>query len=207
MLTVGEILRKEREAKELKISDIEKRIRVREKFLKALEQDNWDLFSSKIYIEGLIKNYAELLNLNQEKLLALFRREYAKKEEVGFRNKFSSKYLTPETKKYLSFFMIIVFFLFIFYFGFQLKLFLSPPKVEIVSPIEESFKRKKQIEIIGRTQKEAVITIFGDRIYQNREGIFTYDFPLKPGKNELVIEVIGANGKKTVVKKEYFLSP
>ncbi|MBI2049330.1 helix-turn-helix domain-containing protein, partial [Candidatus Roizmanbacteria bacterium] len=36
MLTVGEILRRERETKGLKLSDIEKKTRVREKFLKAL---------------------------------------------------------------------------------------------------------------------------------------------------------------------------
>ena len=109
MLTVGEILRREREAKGLKLSDIEKRTRVREKFLKALEQNSWNLFSSKIYIEGIIKNYAKILDLNQERLLAFFRREYAKKEDVGFRNKISSKYLTSETKKYLTFLVVFVF--------------------------------------------------------------------------------------------------
>ncbi len=207
MLTVGEILRRERETKGLKLSDIEKKTRVREKFLKALEQNNWDLFSSKIYIEGIIKNYANILDLNQEKLLAFFRREYAKKEEVGFRNKISSKYLTPETKKYLKFLVVFVFLLFAFYFGFQLKLFLSPPKVEIISPEEQTFTKKDQIEVVGKTQKEAVVTIFENRVYQNNEGIFTYNFPLKPGKNELVIEVVGANGKKTTFKKEYFLNP
>ncbi len=207
MLTVGEILRREREVKGLKLSDIEKIIRVREKFLKALEADSWDLFSSKIYVEGIIKNYAKILDLNQEKLLAFFRREYAKKEEVGFRNKISSKYLTPETKKYLTLLVVFVFFLFAFYFGLQLKLFLSPPKIEIISPKEKTFKREEQIEIVGKTQREAVVTIFKDRIYQNSDGVFTYNFPLKPGKNELVIEVVGANGKKTVFKREYLLNP
>ncbi len=207
MLTVGEILHSERQKKGLKLADIEKKIRVREKFLRELEKDNWELFSSKVYIEGVIKNYAKVLGLNQEKVLAFFRREYARKEELGFRSKLSSKYLTPETKKYLYLLVAGVFLLFVVYFGFQLKQFLAAPKVEILSPKTQAFKREEQIEIVGKTQKEAVVTIFNTRVYQNNEGIFSYEFPLKPGRNELVIEVVGANGKKTVFKREYFVNP
>lgn len=207
MLTVGEILRSEREKKGLVIKDIEKKIRVREKLLKSIENNNWEFFSSKVYIEGVIKNYSKVLKLNPEKMVAFFRREYEKNEELGFRGKLSRKYLTPETKKYLYILVAFVFLLFTFYFGVQLKLFLSSPKVEIISPKVQTFKREGQVEIIGKTQKEAVVMIFGSRVYQDKEGVFTYKFPLKPGRNELVMEVVGANGKKTVFKREYFLNP
>lgn len=206
MLTVGEILKQEREKRGLHLSDIEKEIRVRTKFLKAIEENKWDIFTSKIYIEGVIKNYAELFELDVKKMLAFFRREYEKKEEITFRKRISSKYLTPETKKYLYRFVVFISLLFLAYFLYQLKLYLSPPKVEIVSPITNTFKKESRIQIIGRTEKEAAITIFGNRIYQNKNGVFVYDFPLKKGKNMLVIEVIGANGKKTVLKKEFFLN-
>ncbi|MEN9328492.1 MAG: hypothetical protein RI947_1300, partial [Candidatus Parcubacteria bacterium] len=42
-------------------------------------------------------------------------------------------------------------------------------------------------------------------VYQNKDGTFEYSYPLKRGKNNVVIEVIGANGKKTVITKSLIL--
>lgn len=207
MLSVGEILKREREKKGISLNQIEKEIKTRAKFLEAIENNNWDYFTSKIYIEGVIKNYSKFLGLDWEKCLAFFRREYAKKEEILFKEKISSKYLTPETKKITFFTLLVVFLAFFGYFGYQLKLYLSPPKVIIVSPKQDIFKREQKIKIIGKTEKEAIINIFGDRIYQDKEGIFEYEFPLKIGKNTLLIEVTGANGKKTVIEKDFFKQP
>ncbi len=207
MLTVGEILQTERLKKDLSLKDIEKKIRVREKFLKAIENNDWRIFSSKIYIAGIIRNYSVILGLNPEKMLAFFRREYARKDETTFKKRISSKYLTPQTRRYFAFGVALISLLFCFYFGYQLFRYLSPPEVKIIAPLETAFKREDKIRVIGRTEKEAVITIFGNRVYQNKEGIFFYNFPLKLGKNILSIEVVGANGKKAVITKEFFLNP
>ena len=179
MLTVGQILQAEREKQGRKLSDIEKSIKIRSRFLKAIENDNWSFFNSKIYISGIIKNYSKELGVDPEKMLAFFRRDYAKKEDVTFRKNISSKYLTPQTIKI----------------------------IEILSPSKNTFKRQEKVNIIGKTEREAEIKIFGDRIYQNDKGIFNYSLPLKPGENKLKIEVIGANGKKTIFEKTYFLEP
>lgn len=207
MLTVGEILQTERIRKNLSLKDIEKKIKIREKFLYAVEQNDWKIFSSKIYISGIIRNYSAILGLNPEKMLAFFRREYARKEDIGFKKRISSKHLTPQTRRYYVILISFVSLLFCIYFGYEIYRYLSPPKVEILSPVDTSFRKENKIRVIGKTEKEAVITIFGDRIYQNKEGVFRYDFPLKTGKNILTIEVIGANGKKNIIRREFFLNP
>lgn len=203
MLSVGEILKKTREEQGLTLKQIEKEIKIREKFLKAIEENDWLNFSSKIYIEGIIRNYSNLLGLDEKKMQAFFRREYERKEEIKFKRKVASKYLTPETKKIISFGLTLVFVFFISYFAYQLKLYLSPPKITILQPRETLFKRIDRIKILGKTEREATVTIFGERIYQNKDGVFEFKLPLKKGKNELVIEVVGANGKKSVLKKVY----
>jgi hypothetical protein len=81
---------------------------------------------------------------------------------------------------------------------------LTPPKVVILSPKTDVFYNENLIKIIGKTEKETTITIFGEKIYPNEEGIFEYTFPLKKGKNELVIELEGANGRKTIFKKFFY---
>jgi cytoskeletal protein RodZ len=111
MLSVGEILRKERENRGLTLQQIEKAIRIREKFLRALEESDWEVFPSKIYITGILKNYARYLNLDDKKLSAFFRREYARKEEIKFKKKLPNNYLAAETKRFTFLGIFIIFFL------------------------------------------------------------------------------------------------
>lgn len=203
MLSVGSILQKERLRQGLTMSQVEKKIKVREKFLKALEDNNWSYFSSYIYIVGIIKNYSEFLGLDEKKILAFFRREYGKKDDIRFKRKLSSSYLVSDTKRVVVLVLGTIFLFFFLYFGYQIFLYVSPPKVMILSPVKTVFKRENKVKIIGKTEKEASITIFGERVYQNKDGVFEYNFPLNQRINHITIEVVGANGKKTVMQKEF----
>ncbi len=143
------------------------------------------------------------MDIDDKKMLAFFRREYERTEDIKFKRRISSTYLTSETKKFAIAGFIILFLFFFGYFTYQLKLFISSPEVEIVHPKTSTFKLEDRVQITAQTEKDATVMIFGERIYQDNNGQFTYNFPLKKGTNELVIEVTGANGKKTILKKEY----
>src|SRR3989344_4133372 len=203
MLSVGEILKKQREKLGLELKDIEKAIKARIKFLTAVEENNWKIFSSKIYISGIIKNYSRYLGLNSSNALAFFRRDYEKLESINFKRRLAGSYFTPETRKIFITIIILIFLVFFAYFGFQLKQYFSPAKVSILAPEGDTFKKKESVKILGKTEKDATITVFGERIFQNSDGLFEYVFPLKPGENELAIEVVGANGRKSVFKKKF----
>jgi len=203
MVSVGEIFKHAREKKGLTFQDVEKEIRIRSKFLKAIENNDWAIFSSKIYIDGIITNYARLLGLDSGKMLAFFRREYERIEEIKFKKRVTNRYLTPETKKVALTGLMLIFVIFFGYFIYQLKIYFSPPQVNLIQPTANIFKHEDRLKIIGKTEKEAIVNILDERVYLDKEGVFEYNFPLKIGKNELTIEVVGANGKKTVLKKTY----
>ncbi len=204
MLSVGTILKKEREKKGLLLIDIEKQIKVREKYLKAIEEEDWNFFSSKIYIIGILKNYSRVLSLDHKKILAFFRRDYEKKEEVKFKRRITSEYLTSETKKFLKWGLILLLIFFASYFIYQLKIYFSPPSYKLISPKTSDFTIEKKVRIVGKTDKDTAIVIAGERVYQNKEGIFTYEYSLNEGENKLIINLTGANGKKTTVEKIFF---
>ena len=157
--------------------------------------------TSRIYVTGILKNYARFLGLDERKILAFFRREYERSEEIKFKEKISTSYLSSDSKKTLLAGFIFICIVLVGYFTYQLFQYLKPPAVHIVSPTNTIFKRELTVKVIGKTEKEAVITIMGERIYQNEKGIFEYNMLLKKKENPLLIEVIGANGKKTVLKK------
>ncbi len=204
MLSVGEILKQERLKKGYTFSFIEKKTKIREKFLIALEQNDWVMFSSKIYITGIIKNYAAFLGLDAHKLLAFFRREYEKKDEIRFKRRVKSSYFASDTKAIVAVIFTFVFLAFFLYFGYQLFQYLKPPSLLLIEPKSTVFKRIAKIKIIGKTEKDSHISIFSERIYQNKDGFFEYDFPLKVGKNTLTVDIIGANGKKTSNTYSFF---
>ncbi len=203
MASVGEILKKEREKKGLTLRQIEKEIKIREKILRAVEENDWNFFSSKIYSTGVIRNYSKYLGLDTQKILAFFRRDFENTDDIHIRKNVTPGYLTPQSKKLMALSLFLIIILFLSYFSYQLKQFLSPPNIVIISPQGDRVRSEELIKIVGRTEKEATVTIYGEKVYPNREGIFEYNFPVRDGKNELVIEVVGANGKKSVLKKNY----
>lgn len=202
MLTTGEILKEKRQKKGLSYDQIEKETKIRKKHLKAIEENDWTLFPSKTYIIGIIKSYGRFLNLEEEKLIAFFRRQYEKKEAVSFKRRVGKDFLIPQTKKIFKVTVALVSALFLFYFAYQLKLYFSPPKVEVLQPKRAVFEKDK-IKLVGKTEKEAIVNVNGERVYLKEDDTFAVDIPLTKPKNEVVIEVTGANGKKTVVRKVF----
>lgn len=201
MLTVGEILKKERERQRINIEEVEKKTKIRKKIINHIEKNDWRVFSSKTYILGVIKNYGRFLGLSEEKLVAFFRRQYEKEEEIKFKKKINKNYFTPQTKTLLKFSILLVIFLFSLYFGYQLKIYFTPPKVVILFPKETKFKRERKVVLVGKTEKEAIVYINNQRVFLRDEAIFETEIPLTKKKNEIIIEVTGANGRKTTIKK------
>lgn len=203
MLSVGAILSRQRKNKGLTLRDVEKATRIREKFLRALEENDWSEFSSKIYIIGIIKNYSRFLDLDAEAMIAYFRRDYERREEIKFKRKVEPKYFQTQTGRLIFAGVALLIITFASYFGYQVMLSLTPPALAITEPTDITFDSVNSIRIKGETEKDASLYIFGERVYQNQQGEFTYDMPLRQGSNTILIEAVGANGKKTRLERTF----
>lgn len=71
--TVGQILRQAREARGISLAEAEEATKVRQKFLAALEQDDFQRLPGEVYRRGFLKSYAIYLGLDPEALLARYR--------------------------------------------------------------------------------------------------------------------------------------
>lgn len=70
MLTVGKLLKNERERQELTLEEVSERTKINVKYLKAIEADSKEGFPGELYCELFTKSYAESLGLEYAKIRA-----------------------------------------------------------------------------------------------------------------------------------------
>jgi cytoskeleton protein RodZ len=64
MFAIGDSLREARTRRGLSAADVHKGIRIRERYLTALEEEHWELLPGEAYAKGFLRTYAEFLGLN-----------------------------------------------------------------------------------------------------------------------------------------------
>lgn len=74
-LTLGILLRNERESKGLELQNVAQRLRIKEMYLEALETGNYTIFPGLVYGSGFLRSYALFLGLNEKEVLKHFKEE------------------------------------------------------------------------------------------------------------------------------------
>lgn len=211
MRTVGEILKQERLKKGLSLEGVEKVTKIRTKFLELIEKDDFSKIPQGTICRGFIRNYAQVLGLGPEGILAVFRRDFIEDEKgqivprgmASSLNKFRLSW-NPKLTFFLFFALVMGLF-----FGFLIKQYLnytSLPEISVFSPSEGQVFKKNQIEFLGRTDKDISLYIDGEIVNLDSTGEFKKTFSLTRGENEFVLEAIDRRGQKTrLVRKVTFL--
>jgi helix-turn-helix protein/uncharacterized protein DUF4115 len=64
MFQIGPSLREARERRGLSSADVQKAIRIRARYLSALEDERWELLPGDAYVKGFLRTYADFLGLD-----------------------------------------------------------------------------------------------------------------------------------------------
>jgi cytoskeletal protein RodZ len=78
---IGEFLREAREEKGLTIEDISRETKIQIKYLFALEEGDFSLFSGEIYIKGALRNYARVVGISDSDIISFYE-QFKKKHAV-----------------------------------------------------------------------------------------------------------------------------
>lgn len=70
---VGTILRTARNRRKVELSEVEAATRIRLRYLRAIEDEEWDVLPGGFYTRGFIRTYAAFLGLDGERLVADYR--------------------------------------------------------------------------------------------------------------------------------------
>jgi len=75
-IAVGPTLKATRERRGIELATVEEETKIRAKYLRALEDEDWDVLPGPAYARGFIRAYAELLGLDSEVLVDEYRRRH-----------------------------------------------------------------------------------------------------------------------------------
>lgn len=69
MGNLGETLRSTRETKGISLQQAEDDIKIRKKYLQALEEEDYDVIPGRVYAKGFLRNYANYLGLDPDEIM------------------------------------------------------------------------------------------------------------------------------------------
>src|ERR1700730_5951146 len=82
MADIGAMLREARMRDHLDIAEFEARTKIRAKYLRALEDEEWSLLPGYTFTKAFLRTYAEMLGLDGRLLVDEFKRQYPDPSEL-----------------------------------------------------------------------------------------------------------------------------
>jgi cytoskeletal protein RodZ len=201
---LGQKLSKARKKLKLSLDEIELKIKVRAKYLQALEEGDYLSLPSNVYVVGFLTSYAKFLKLDPKELIDLYqteRRSFGESSESLLKssNKISDRaiVITPKTLIWPG---IVISVLFVIgYIFYQVNGFASAPKLEIAAPGTDFVTTEDEVTFEGDTDMGANLTINGQLVTVAEGGHFKENIKLQKGLN--TVEVAAKNKTKKETKK------
>jgi cytoskeletal protein RodZ len=76
MADIGATLREARMRARIDIGEVESKTKIRAKYLRAIENEEWDLLPGPVYAKSFLRTYGDYLGLDSRMLVDEFRRQY-----------------------------------------------------------------------------------------------------------------------------------
>lgn len=184
----GERLRQARNLLNLNLKQVASKTGIKEEYLIAMENENFSSLPSGLYGKNFIKKYAQFLKINPSEIIN--KTPFIDKELQA--DPFSKKIL--KSRNFLVFpkivrnlLLILVIFIFFSYLSFYLLKAREMPELVIYEPQNNISIEENIIEISGKTDPNANLTINGRVIILENGGYFSTDIDLKQGINQINI--------------------
>ncbi len=202
--TVGDILKKKREEKNLNIDKIAKELKINPKYLKALEKSEYYLLPGDIYAINFLKQYAHYLRINFPKIKKIYLREKKIYDTLQEENS-KSKFKVPKSHFLLTysfiknFSLVIIVIICLGYLGVKLNNIIEPPELLIITPNKDFITKKNNIDIKGKTQPGVIIMINNEKVVSDKNNNFQKNIILKNGLNIIKIQAKKKYGREKII--------
>lgn len=204
MIRAGQKLREQRITKGLTIEEVSKKTKIRASYLLAIEKGEYQKLPASTYIQGFVRNYAKCLELNEQEILALFRREFDEEKTFAVLPEGLAKEDFPikrirlaDTAKIIILLAIIL----LGYILFQYRYAIISPPLEVLAPTEGAVISSRTITVSGKTNSNAIVFVNNDNVSLDSDGNFKKSINVFPGKTTIRIKAINYFGKEKIIER------
>jgi transcriptional regulator with XRE-family HTH domain len=85
MAEIGATLREARMRAKIDINEVETRTKIRAKYLRAIENEEWALLPGDVYVKSFLRTYADYLGLDSRQLIDDYKRRYERPSDQELR--------------------------------------------------------------------------------------------------------------------------
>lgn len=209
--TVGEKLKKRRMMLNLDLKSAAVALKIDEKYLQAIENDNLAMIPGEVYLKNFLKNYANFLNLNYQQLLA----DYELDKEIYQQIKDNTeKIFDPKISQQLRWYsfitatmvkniiLICLAFISLLFLGIKVNGIVAAPYLIISQPKNNLIIKDNYVTIIGQTEPGSKVVINGQIILVASSGNFQELINLQSGLNIIKISASKKYSKPATVLRE-----
>src|SRR5579875_3007399 len=82
---IGSQLREARMRAKIDINEVETRTKIRAKYLRAIENEEWDLLPGEVYVKSFLRTYGDFLGLDSRQLIDDYKRRYERPSDHELR--------------------------------------------------------------------------------------------------------------------------
>jgi cytoskeletal protein RodZ len=201
MKTIGQIIKTARNDKKYSFQNLEETTKIKTSFIIAIENENWQSLPPFPTVLGFVKSISGALDIDEKMAVAVLKRDYPpEKLNINPTPDVASKPMwNPKLTFILGITLIVV--LVLGYLGFQYAKFISPPRIEIVSPVEGQIVSGKTVLIFGSTDLDIKITVDNQPVLVGSDGKFSSNVEVSPTATKVVIKAISRSGKETIIER------
>lgn len=203
MRSVGTILRSGRKGAGKSLREVSRQTKIKEKFLQALEADDYSSLPNLAVASGFAKSYAKVVGQNPDFIAAVLRRDFPVAEEMKKPFEMS---LLPGTiwtpKLTVVAFSLLVGIILAGFLARQYLNFYQAPELVVSSPAEGEEIKSPQLTVSGRTDPEATIKVNGQQVLVSGDGSFTIQTFVTEATDYIEIQAVSRGGRGKTVRRQ-----
>lgn len=203
---LGKQLRAVRQTAKLNLDQVAAATKIQKKFIQALENGKYDQFPAEVYARGFLENYAKFLGFPTDEVLLQYKRERGVTESTDRplplpqqQTVSTGLSITPRTM-WLAMGALSLF-IAVSYLITQVSGFARPPKLELTRPVADAQVTSETVEIEGRTDPGADLSINNQPVPIDTEGEFKERVRLLTGTNTLRVAAKNKRGRERVITR------
>lgn len=205
-LTLGEKLKKIRSDRRLALNDISRVTKIPLKYLEYLEDGKYEKLPADVYVKGFLKNYAEILGVDEHIFIRLFEKEKGINKNLRKQNgeveektkplNISSFVVTPKIMATTAVTILIL--AGVFYLYSEFGSFSDAPRLVILSPEKNYSTSGNSVVIEGVTDADGKVFINNQPVMVDEDGKFRENLTVQAGTSAINVKAVNKFDKETL---------